>query len=158
MPPAPPRLRERERHALRGLVQLNAVLLRRLARELQRDCGLSDADYEVLVNLSDAPGGRRRAFVLAGQMNWEKSRLSKHLTRMEQRGLVAREACDTDNRGAYVGLTDAGRAAFARAEPVHLEHVRRLFFAALSAEQLDALGDISEAVVEHLESLDPRAT
>jgi DNA-binding MarR family transcriptional regulator len=153
LPPSP-RLTDRERRALRGLVRLNATLFRQLARELQRDSGLSDADYEVLVNLTNAPGNRQRAFELCATMNWEKSRLSKHLTRMEQRGLVAREPCETDNRGAFVALTDAGRSAFGQAEPLHLEHVRQRLFAALTDQQLDALGEISAAVVEHLNRLE----
>jgi DNA-binding MarR family transcriptional regulator len=151
--PPPPRLTNRQRRALRGLVAINAGLMRRVARELQRDSGLSDADYEVLVNLSNA-GGRQRAFELGSRMNWEKSRLSKHLTRMEARGLVLREACETDNRGAYIVLTDGGRTAYAQAEPLHLEHVRRLLFAALTEEQLDQLGDIAQAIADHLGALD----
>jgi DNA-binding MarR family transcriptional regulator len=150
----PPRLTDRQRRALRGLVGLNAALIRRLARELQRDSGLSDADYEVLVNLTNAPGNRQRAFELGATMNWEKSRLSKHLTRMETRGLVAREPCPADSRGAFIVLTEAGRAAFAQAEPLHLEHVRQLLFAALTDEQLDALGDIAAAVFAHLDGID----
>lgn len=152
--PADPHLTPLERRALRGVIAMNTTFIRRLARELQRDSGLSDADYEVLVNLDKAPGGRLRAFELGAAMNWEKSRLSKHLTRMEGRGLVEREPCAEDNRGAFVALAGAGRAAFAQAEPLHLDHVRRLLFDALTDEQLEALADAAEALTAHLGRVD----
>ncbi len=122
----------------------------RVARELQRETGLSGADYEVLVNLSEAPEGRLRAFQLGGATGWEKSRLSHHITRMEDRGLVRREACASDSRGAFVVLTVAGREAIEAAAPRHVEHVRRWFVDALTPEQLDALAAISEAVLAKL--------
>ncbi len=122
----------------------------RVARELQRETGLSGADYEVLVNLSEAPEGRLRAFQLGMVTGWEKSRLSHHITRMEDRALVRRASCPTDNRGAYVVLTAEGRKAIEAAAPLHVEHVRRWFVDALTADQLDALADISDAILAEL--------
>ncbi len=122
----------------------------RVARDLQRETGLSGADYEVLVNLSEAPEGRLRAFQLGGATGWEKSRLSHHITRMEDRGLVRREACATDSRGAFVVLTVAGREAIEAAAPRHVEHVRRWFVDALTPAQLDALADISDVILAKL--------
>src|SRR3954462_12095624 len=100
-------LDEREALAGRRVITRQAQLRARLARQLQREAGLSEADYEVLVQLSEAPGGRQRVFELGQSTQWEKSRLSHHLTRMVQRGLVARESCPTDSRGSFVVLTDA---------------------------------------------------
>ncbi len=122
----------------------------RLNRQLQRDSGLSSADYEVLVNLSEADEGRLRAFQLGALIRWEKSRVSHHLTRMEKRGLIAREECPTDGRGAYVVLTPAGRAAIDTAAPLHVEEVRRLFVDLLSEEQLQQLVAITGVVLEVL--------
>lgn len=122
----------------------------RVARELQRETGLSVADYEVLVHLSEAPGGRLRAFELGGATQWEKSRLSHHITRMVDRDLVRRESCPTDSRGAFVGLTAAGRKAIEAAAPRHVEQVRRWFIDSLTPEQLDALAEISDAVLAKL--------
>jgi DNA-binding MarR family transcriptional regulator len=143
-------LDEREARAWRGFIAMQGQLLGRLARQLQRDSGLSEADYEVLVQLSEAPCARQRVFELGQATQWEKSRLSHHLTRMVQRGLVARETCPTDSRGAFVRLTDAGREAIERAAPQHVEHVREWFVEALTAEQLDALAELSEAVLDRL--------
>ena len=122
----------------------------RVASQLQHETGLSAADYEVLVNLSEAPGGRLRAFELSGATQWEKSRLSHHITRMVHRALVRRETCPTDSRGAFVVMTDAGRAAIEAAAPRHVENVRRWFISALTPAQLDALADISDVVLAKL--------
>jgi len=145
-------LDEREARAWRRFISMQAQLRARMARQLQRDSGLSEADYEVLVQLSEAPDGRQRVFELGRATQWEKSRLSHHLTRMAQRGLVARETCPTDFRGAFVVLTDAGREAIEGAAPQHVEHVRRWFVDALTPEQLDALAEMSDAVLERLDA------
>jgi DNA-binding MarR family transcriptional regulator len=129
---------------------MHTELLRHLNRQLQRDTDLSLPDYEVLVHLSEAPSGRMRAFELAGALRWEKSRLSHHLTRMERRGLITREECLTDTRGADVVVTGAGRAAIETAAPRHTQEVRRLFVDALTTEQLDALAELSEGVLARL--------
>jgi DNA-binding MarR family transcriptional regulator len=121
-----------------------------LGSRLQRETGLSEADYEVLVNLSEAPNGRLRPSEIGGATQWEKSRISHHVSRMEERGLVKRMACPTDRRGAFVAITAAGRRAIERAAPVHVEHVREAFIDALAPSQLDALAEISETVLARL--------
>jgi DNA-binding MarR family transcriptional regulator len=139
-----------ESRAWRSFLQMQAQLFARLGRQLQRDDGLSEADYAVLVNLTESPGGRLRPFELGRATQWEKSRLSHHLTRMADRGLVVREACPTDSRGAVIVVSDAGRAAIAAAAPRHVDQVRRWFIDALTPEQLAALADVSETVLAHL--------
>lgn len=143
-------LDEREQGAWRGFVDMQTELMSRLEREMQRDAGLSGGDFAVLVNLSEAPGGRRRARDLGTAIRWDKSRLSKHLTRMGARGLVRREACDTDQRGSVVVLTEQGRTAVDVAARPHAGHVRHWFVDALTPEQLDALTAISAAVLAGL--------
>jgi DNA-binding MarR family transcriptional regulator len=144
-------LDEREARAWRGYTRMRAQLEGRLSRELARHSGLSDPDYGVLVNLSEAPEGRLRAFELGRALQWEKSRLSHHLTRMEKRQLIARETCESDARGSFVVITPEGRAAIEAAAPAHVEDVRRYLIDLLSPEQLDVLGDITETVLAHLE-------
>ena len=95
-------LDDAEQQAWRRFVTMQSRLQARLSQQLQRETGLSETDYEVLVNLSEAPDGALRAFELGEATQWEKSRLSHHLTRMVERGLVVRQACPTDNRGTFV--------------------------------------------------------
>jgi DNA-binding MarR family transcriptional regulator len=124
-----------------------------IGSRLQTDSGLSTGDYSVLLSLTESPDNRVRSSELAAQVGWERSRLSHHLGRMEQRGLIRREECLTDNRGAEACLTAAGADAFRRASAPHLHAVQELFVSALSPEQLDAVAEISAALSSHLESL-----
>src|ERR1039457_6660321 len=103
-------LTEDEQRAWRGLLRMTSQLNARMNRQLQDDYGISLADYDVLVVLSEAPAGRRRVFELADALAWEQSRVSHQLARMQRRGLVARQECPTDARGAFVVLTETGRA------------------------------------------------
>lgn len=76
-----------------------AQLQAQLNRELQAHSGVSLADFEVLVALTDRPDVQVRVRELAEALQWEKSRLSHHLARMERRGLIEREHCPDDARG-----------------------------------------------------------
>jgi DNA-binding MarR family transcriptional regulator len=139
-----------EGRAWLGYRRMRALLDLQLTRELARDSGLSDPDYDVLSNLSEAAEHRLRLGDLAAHMLWSKSRLSHHIRRMEQRGLVARRDCPSDGRGAELTLTDAGWEAIRSAAPRHVESVRRHFIDRLSAEQIRVLGEVTETVVDHL--------
>lgn len=147
-------LDEDEHRAWRGFVDMRARLSAHLSRELQKS-GLSDADYSVLVGLSEAPSDRLRLHELGAQLQWQKSRLSKQLSRMESRGLVVRQECPSDGRGAFAVLTEAGRAAVEAAAPLHVEQVRRYFVEPLTREQLAALTEITAAVVARLAETEP---
>jgi DNA-binding MarR family transcriptional regulator len=87
---------------------------------------------------------------LGVRMKWTKSRLSHHATRMEQRGLVRREECELDGRGAWLAITDLGRRTIEAAAPCHVASVRRHLIDRLSPEQLAALTDISVTIVGYL--------
>src|SRR3954469_5682298 len=132
-------LTDDEQRAWRGLMQMTSRLDARLNRELQQSSGLSLADYDVLVLLTEASDGRLRMFELVDSLQWEQSRLSHHLARMQRRGLVAREECTSDKRGAFIVLTEAGRDAIERAAPAHVDAVRRLVFEGLSKDRVATL-------------------
>jgi DNA-binding MarR family transcriptional regulator len=143
-------LDETEARAWRGYLRMRTMLDAELARELNRDSGLSIADYEVLVHLSEFAGNRLRMNELGARMLWSKSRLSHQVGRMEQRGLVLRENCPSDARGSFVRLTPAGLDAIVAAAPAHVENVRRHLIDLLSREQVETLGDVTTVVVDHL--------
>lgn len=83
---------------------------------------------------------------LAGEMNWERSRLSHHLTRMAGRGLVEHTEC----RGAWVVLTERGRSAIEQAAPGHASTVRRLIFDDLTPDELDTMTAVVDGVFGRL--------
>jgi DNA-binding MarR family transcriptional regulator len=133
----------------RSLLDTTTELRRRLATQLAEDSQLSPGDYAVLLALSEAEGPLRSS-ELAASMDWERSRLSHHLGRMEKRGLITREDCATDNRGAEVLMTEVGAAAFTAATRPHMRAIKQHFADALTPAQLDALGDALRSINEHL--------
>jgi DNA-binding MarR family transcriptional regulator len=140
-----------EQHAWRSFVRLQERLSGRLSRLMLAESQLSVADFAVLVNLTDVPEGRRRFLDLARALEWEKSRMSHHIARMVKRGLVVRDECAEDGRGAFVVITDAGRAAIEAAAPLHVEAVRDLFLDHVTPAELRTLAQISERVVSKLD-------
>jgi DNA-binding MarR family transcriptional regulator len=143
-------LNEREARAWRGFEMMRWRLASHLHRSLMGHSGLSLSDYAVLVVLSEAPDQRLRAFELGAALDWEKSRLSHHLTRMERRELIERQQCPSDARGLFIALTDTGRATVEAAAPHHVEDVRDAVIDLLTDAQLDTLAEISEKVLAQL--------
>jgi DNA-binding MarR family transcriptional regulator len=140
-----------EQRAWRALLQMTAQLDAEVNRQLQAG-GLSKADYDVLVPLSEATDGKLRIFAVGQALRWEQSRLSHHLARMQKRGLVEREECRSDRRGAFVVLTDAGREAIEAAAPAHVATVRNLVFDGLNREQVRTLAEVGETVLDRLQA------
>jgi DNA-binding MarR family transcriptional regulator len=147
-------LDQREQQAWRSLMAMQDGLTEFLDRQLRTRCGLSNADYQVLAHLSEAPDGRLRPFELGRLLRWEKSRLSQHLGRMEQRGLVTRERCLTDQRGAVVAMTAQGRELIEVAAPQHVSDVRAAVVDQLTAAELDVLAAIADKVRARLSALE----
>jgi DNA-binding MarR family transcriptional regulator len=135
----------------RMLVDTTAELERILGAHLQAVSGLSPADYQVLLALSEAAGRRLRSSDLAARIDWQRSRLSHHLGRMERRGLISRNGCAIDSRGAEISLTDAGASAFRGATVPHMRAIKANFGDALTTEQFEALAEILRALQRHLD-------
>lgn len=132
-----PWLADAEQRAWRNWLAVGAQLPSVLHRQLQRDSSLSLQDFEVLVHLTETKEGRARVADLAQGLQWERSRLSHHVKRMEKRGLVMREECPDDGRGAFVVLTDDGLAAIRQAAPGHAQTVKDLVFSSLTKRELE---------------------
>jgi DNA-binding MarR family transcriptional regulator len=133
-----------------GYRRMRLLLDAEVARDLTRTSGLSTPDYDVLSALADAKDRRQRLTTLAARMLWSKSRLSRHISRMELRGLVVRVEDAADGRRADVVLTEKGRHAIVEAAGDHVESVRRHFIDLLTEDQLRIFGDIAEAVLTRL--------
>ncbi|MGW3423062.1 MarR family winged helix-turn-helix transcriptional regulator [Streptomyces phaeochromogenes] len=120
-------------------------------QQLQRDSGLSAADYALLAPLSESDDGVLRARDLGADVGWERSRLSHQISRMEKRGIVVREACADDARGSMVRLTEKGREAIEAAAPKHAECVRRLVFDPLTTDEVRLFGDFLDRILGAIE-------
>ena len=114
--------------------------------QLQRDAGIPLAYYEILVQLSEAPGRTLRMTQLAEAASASKSRISHAVARLEERGWVRRRDCPTDRRGQLAELTDEGYAVLVAAAPGHVEQVRRTLFDPLTPEQVAKLREITGAI------------
>ena len=142
-------LSDDEQKAWRSFVTMRQRLERHLTQHLLREFGLSDSDYEILVNLSESPTGRMRAYELGQATQWEKSRMSHHLGRMEKRGLIRRE--ESGARYPDIVLTDAGRDAIKASAPANAARVRKLFIDVFGPDRLETLRKASEDVITAIE-------
>ena len=139
-----------QERAWRRYRRMRTLLDLQIARDLSKDSGLSEADYDVLSTLSEKPEGCWRARDLAAELLWSTRRLAHHVGRMEQRGLVARQPYADDARGALISLTEQGRATLRKAAPPHVASVRRHMMDLLTAEEVAALDTVAGKVITRL--------
>lgn len=131
--------------------RMRTLLDLELSRDLRRDSGLSDADYDVLTMLSDQPGRALRARDLGHRLRWSTSRVSHQIGRMEQRELLTRSGDDTDARGAIVSLSEKGGQILSTAAPKHVDSVRRNLIGLITPAELRVLDQIARKVLDHLQ-------
>src|SRR4051795_4437927 len=122
-----PRFSELELDAWRGFLRTHSILVRELDEELTERHGLTLSSYDVLVQLDESPERRLARSTLAGAETLSRSGLSRLVTRLEKQGLLEREECPSDARGAFAAITDEGRARLAEARATHREGVRKRF-------------------------------
>lgn len=125
-----------------------------LERRMLERASLSLGDYQVLLALSEAEKHTLRSAALADLVDWERSRLSHHLGRMEKRGLLKRSQSKEAARGVDVTITADGLASFRIANADHLHAIKELFVNAFSAEQIQQAGEVSETLIGHLEEVE----
>jgi DNA-binding MarR family transcriptional regulator len=139
-----------EDRAWRAFMHAHHRLAVRLRRHLLQDSGLGEADYEILAVLSEHPAGRMPAQELCALLQWEKSRLSHQLRRMQEQGLIVREPNPADARSAMTCLLPAGRRAIEDAAPQHVHNVRQHFIDLFTPAELDTFAALNERVLSHL--------
>ncbi|MEB3071023.1 MarR family winged helix-turn-helix transcriptional regulator [[Mycobacterium] vasticus] len=146
-------LSAREDRAWRAFIHAHQKLVAHLNRGLQ-ESGLSGADYEILAVLSGHDGDRMPAHALGNMLDWEKSRVSHQVRRMQKDGLISREPNPDDARSTMVRLLPAGRTAIEKAAPGHVADVRRNFIDLLTPAELDMLAALNERILRRLAEVD----
>jgi DNA-binding MarR family transcriptional regulator len=136
--------------AWRAYIVGSALLEYRLNRELQMAHGLSLADYEILVRLSEHPEHQLRMSDLASHVAHSKSRISHQVRRLEAESLVRRVECPSDGRGVFAELTEAGANLLRTAAPTHVAGVREHIVDLLEPEEQQVLASVFERVIAHL--------
>src|SRR4029079_11233221 len=128
------------------------LLMERIDRDMREKHGLSQAEYELLVRLSEAPAHELRMGELADSVKNSRSRITHTIRRLEESGFVVRRACASDGRGVQAVLTDEGYAKLVAAAPDHVATVRDSLIDVVDAEDLEAIGRAFTAVADHLET------
>ena len=139
-----------EQRAWRGWLSAHILLTEALDRDMKRDNGITMADYEILVRLSEAPDRSLRMSELAEVTLSSRSRLSHQIARMETAGWVTRRECATDRRGTLAEMTDAGWELLVAAAPSHVASVRRHLVDVLAPEEFAAAGAAGQKVADHI--------
>ena len=148
-------LSSEQQQSWRAYIMGTELLQHQLDRELREEHDISFSEYEILVRLSESPGRSLRMSHLASHTLASRSRLSHQVDRLERAGLVERQACESDRRGANAVLTDLGWSTLVEAAPTHVEGVRRHLVDRLTDEQFADLGDALSIVAKHLQGLEP---
>ena len=129
-------------------LRAHARVVRELERELQADQDLALTDYDVLVQLAAASERRLRMSELADRLLLSRSGVTRLVDRLVSDGLVERVMCESDRRGQWAALTDAGYSRLRRASPTHLRGVATHFLDRLTPEDLTALERMLAGVLD----------
>ena len=132
----------------RTFLYAHAQVRRQLERELQAEQSMGLGEYELLLILAYSEERRRRMGELATTLALSRSGATRLIDRLEADGLVRRVSCDTDRRGQWAELTDAGYARLRGASPTHLRGVAEHFLDRIPRRELDELSRILDRVVE----------
>jgi DNA-binding MarR family transcriptional regulator len=125
-----------------SFLRAHAAITRELSAQLQREHGLTLNDYEVLLHLARAEGGRMRRVDLAESVILTASGITRLLDGLERSGFVCKETCASDRRVSYAKLTPEGHAKLREAGRSHLADVDELFLARYSGSELTTLGEL----------------
>jgi DNA-binding MarR family transcriptional regulator len=130
----------------RAFLTAHARITRRLDEELRLEHDLSLAEYDALLTIADSPGRRIRMRQLADRVILSKSGVTRLIDRLVIDGLVERDACQTDARGAEAVLTDAGLDRLRRASRTHLRGIAQHFLGAVDDVDLPTIERSMQAV------------
>ncbi|WP_280467943.1 MarR family winged helix-turn-helix transcriptional regulator [Nocardia cyriacigeorgica] len=138
-----------EMRAWLGFVRTRDLIAAAVGRDSTRESDLTYVEYSVLAYLAEDPQQCLTFADLAAKLEWSQSRLSHQITRMERRGLVARQPIPDDARRTAACLTQRGIDALDTAAPAHVLSVRKHMIDLLDREQLTALADIYDTLLAH---------
>ncbi|WP_018295813.1 MarR family winged helix-turn-helix transcriptional regulator [Corynebacterium lubricantis] len=132
-------LNEEEQDLWRAMLATTRKINRAMDETLQAGTDLSTSEFSVLVSLSESEDCEMRLRDLCTDLDWDRSRTSHQITRMERRGLVEKRKSPGDGRGVVVSLTEEGMRRLEQAAPAHVESVRRLVFDHMHPEDVEHL-------------------
>jgi DNA-binding MarR family transcriptional regulator len=125
----------------------HAVLIDQIEQELAQAGLPSLTWYDVLFVLDEAPNHRLRLHELADAIVLRRSNLTRLIDRLEAAGLVYRESCPTDRRGAFAVITEAGLAMRQQMWPVYAEAIAKYFAQHLSDTEVEVLAETLKRIL-----------
>jgi DNA-binding MarR family transcriptional regulator len=137
-----------ELSAWRTFLRAHATVTRRLEAELVAEHDLPLASYDVLVQLSEAPGRALRMTELADRVLLSRSGLTRLADRLERDGLLTRMACPSDARGTLAVLSDVGLTRLEEAWRTHRRGVAEHVTGKLTTDEVAALGELLGKLVD----------
>jgi DNA-binding MarR family transcriptional regulator len=140
-----------------ALMEVSSLLQHAVDQQLRDDGGLSHVQFQILATLGETPGRQQRMTDLADRLVHSRSGLTYQVTQLAKAGLVVRTPSSEDERSVVVTATAKGNALLGQVLPGHVEVVRRLLLATLTAEDTDALFRILGGVREHMRATPPRS-
>ena len=117
------------------------------------DTGVSQSEYDVLLNVATGPKDGLRPTELADRVLITKSGLTRLLDRLVERGYIERRACASDRRGQLIVLTTDGRRAFRRAAPNVVRAIGTLFGDRFSEREVTDLRLACERIAAAAEAM-----
>jgi MarR family 2-MHQ and catechol resistance regulon transcriptional repressor len=122
--------------------------------QLSADSGLSRQSFDVLVRLARTPGYRLRMSELASQTSLTPSGLTRSVDRLEESGMVSRESCPDDRRGAFAVLSERGRAVMDDAIPLHIAHIDEVLDGVLTPSEERTLSSLLRKIRDHVHTVE----
>ncbi|MDO4910515.1 MAG: MarR family transcriptional regulator [Corynebacterium sp.] len=141
-------LNEEEQQFWRLFLSMDHAFHRSIDEVLQTKHDISDAEFGVLVNLSEAEPNTIRLRDICTRLAWDRSRASHQVTRMVKRGLITKSACPGDGRGVLLNITYEGQRRVEAAAPDHVENVRSLIFDGISPEDRKVIAKLAKHILK----------
>lgn len=145
---APRWLSEEEDKLWRLILTATRKVEHHIDNVLQDGHNLTTSEFAVLVSLSDSPDKEVRLRDLSAALDWDRSRTSHQVTRMEKRGLVTKQKCAGDARGIIIELTEEGERRLREAAPSHVESVREIVFDSLDSSLVGPVAQFMQNIVD----------
>lgn len=144
-----------EQRTWRTFLHTSTRLLAELDDEMKKAHNERLTDFDVLSNLSEAPGGALRMSELAEQTLFSRSRLTYTVSNLEHRGLVSRKPDEQDGRGVEATLTARGRILHKKLAVTHIAGIHRHFLDRMTTADQTNLTNALTGIRDHLEITDP---
>ena len=122
--------------------------------QLSADSGLSRQSFDVLVRLARTPEHRLRMSELASQTSLTPSGLTRSVDRLEESGMVSRESCPDDRRGAFAVLSERGRVVMDDAIPLHIAHIDEVLEGVLTPSEERTLSSLLRKIRDHVHTVE----